>query len=188
MAQPGMTDSLHSPGGTPNASGHVIENLASGERIVIRQTAEETGGALFSFDLVLPPRKHVPAWHAHPIQEERFTIVQGRMRFRLGFRTVLAGQGDTVVVPPKVAHWFGNAGPGTVAAFVEVRPALQMQEFFEHNAELHKDGATSWRPGALARLLLAFSREVAIPILPGWLTRPVLQFLARGQGPDVKAI
>ena len=77
----------------------VIENPISGERIVVRQTAAETGGQLFVFDLFLPPGAHVPARHAHPIQEEQFTVLSGRMRFRIGGRTILAGPGETVVVP-----------------------------------------------------------------------------------------
>src|SRR5215831_16952422 len=109
----------------------VIENPISGERIVIRQSGAETGGRLLSFDLYLPAGAHVPAGHVHPSQEERFTVVAGRMRFRIGRRTILANPGVTATVPPRTVHWFGNAGSGTAHARVEVRPALRMQEFFE---------------------------------------------------------
>jgi hypothetical protein len=37
------------------ARGRVTDNPISGERIVIRQTAAETGGRLLAFDLFLPP-------------------------------------------------------------------------------------------------------------------------------------
>src|SRR5439155_2855543 len=49
----------------------VIDNPISGERIVIRESGEETGGRRLSFDLYLPRGGHVPARHVHPLQEER---------------------------------------------------------------------------------------------------------------------
>src|SRR5712691_9159472 len=110
------------------AGGHVIDNTISGERIVIRQSSADTFGRLLSFDLFLPPGGHVPATHAHPVQEERFTVVAGQMRFRIGRRSILASPGDTVVVKPGTAHWFGNAATSTAVARVEIRPALRMEE------------------------------------------------------------
>src|SRR5919201_959249 len=101
------------------AAGQVITNPISGERIVIRESAAQTGGRLLAFDLFLPPGAHVPARHVHPVQEERFTVVAGRMRFRMGRfgrRTVLADPGDTVLVAAGKAYWFGNAGVGVAYA------------------------------------------------------------------------
>src|SRR5438309_8588032 len=102
------------------AGGHVIDNPISGERIVIRQSGADTDGCLLSFDLFLPPGGHVPATHAHPVQEERFTVTAGQMRFRVGRRTVLVDPGETVVVAPGTAHWFGNAATVTTIARVEI--------------------------------------------------------------------
>ena len=73
---------LHSyPTPHEQVAGRVIDNPISGERIVIRESGVQTGGRLLSFDLFLPPGGHVPARHVHPIQEEQFTVVAGRMRF-----------------------------------------------------------------------------------------------------------
>src|SRR5690349_10115311 len=123
---------LSCEGGAPGSSvpRRVISNPISGEQIVIHTSGAETNGKLLVFDVFLPPGKHVPSRHTHPIQEERFTILAGTMRFRLGWRGILAATGDMIVIPPGVAHWFGNAGPGVVHARVEVRPALRMEELF----------------------------------------------------------
>lgn len=164
------------------ATGRVITNPISGERIVIRTTAAQTNGQLLSFDLYLPPGGHVPARHVHPIQEERFTVVDGLMRFRLGRRTIIAHPGETVTVPPRTAHWFGNAGAGTAHARVEVRPALRMEEMFEANEAVGLAGRIRGtrlpRPTDLARVLLEFQREVAVPHVPAVLTRALLTPLA----------
>ena len=160
------------------AGGHVIDNPISGERIVIRQSGAETDGRLLAFDLFLPPGGHVPARHAHPVQEERFTVVAGQMRFQIGRRSRLACPGDTMVVKPGTAHWFGNVGPDTAVARVEIRPALRMEELLERSGAI---GAGASSPGKLvprlpdlALVLLEFERELAVPRIPAALLRLLL--------------
>jgi quercetin dioxygenase-like cupin family protein len=160
----------------------VIDNPISGERIIIRTTAEESGGALLAFDLFLPPGRHVPARHVHPVQEERFTVLNGQLRFRLGRRTVLATPGQTILVPPKTTHWFGNEGTEPAHARVEVRPALRTEELLETTETLGRSGRT---PGTrlpelsdLAHLLLEYQRELAMPMVPPVLARVVLRPIA----------
>ena len=170
-----------------------IENPVSGERIVIRRTGAETGGELLAFDLYLPPGGRVPAGHVHPAQEERFTVVEGRMRFRIGRRTLLAAPGVSVTVPRGSAHWFRNAGPGVAHARVEVRPALRMQELFETTEAIGADGHLAGtrlpRLTDLALFLLEFEPELRVPYVP----RPVLRaalaplaWLARHEGRDAR--
>jgi quercetin dioxygenase-like cupin family protein len=118
----------------------VIVNPTSGERIVIRESGRHNGGELLAFDLFLPPGCHVPAGHVDPIQEEGFTIISGRMRFRLGRRTIAANPGETVRVAPGSAHWFGNDRAEVAHARVEVRPALRMEELLEATAALGEGG------------------------------------------------
>ena len=165
--------------------GRVIANPVSGERIVIRQSGAQTGGALLAFDLYLPPGGHVPAGHVHPEQDERFTVISGRMRFRLGWlgwRSFSAGAGETVAIPRGAAHWFANPGPEPVHAYVETRPALRMEELFAATEELgmaaRARGSRLPSPPDLARLLLRFQREVAVPHAPAFLARAALTALA----------
>jgi len=170
-------------------AGRVIDNPISGERIVIRESGEETGGRLLRFDLYLPPGGHVPATHVHPVQEERFTVVSGRMRFRLGRRTILARPGETVLVPAGRSHWFGNAGEEVAHAHVEVRPALRTEELFAATEAMSRTGRL---PGTrlprltdLAVVLLEFQRELAVPTVPAFVVRAALTplvWLARRRG------
>lgn len=162
----------------------VITNRFSGERLVILTNGEETDGQLLVFELFLPPGKHVPSRHTHPLQEELFTVLSGTMRFWVGWRMILAKPGDTVAVPRGVAHWFGNAGSSESRARVEVRPALHTQELFEAAAKVELGEHPSILEQArqfpnIARMLLRFQHEVAVPDLPAWAVRPVLTGLAR---------
>jgi quercetin dioxygenase-like cupin family protein len=167
------------PGG---GTGRVIRNPISGERIVIRQSGAETGGRLLVFDLFLPPGAHVPARHAHPIQEERFTVLAGRMHFSFGRRRIVACPGETVIVPVGKPHWFGNPGREVSQARVEVRPALRTEEFFEANERMstagHFFGTRLPRLSDLALVLLEYQHEVSIPNVPAFVVRRFLAPLA----------
>ncbi|GAA5028631.1 cupin domain-containing protein [Actinopolymorpha pittospori] len=181
----------------PSASEHpvtdhhaVIENPASGERIVVRTTAEQTGGELLVWELFLAPGGRVPSTHAHPVQEECFRMLSGTMRFRVGLRSMTVGPGMTVRVPPGAVHRFANAGPDTAHVLVETRPALAMQDLLETAAALarrHRRARRLPRPLELALFMREFEREVRAPYLPTFLVRGVvrpLAWLARGCGLD----
>jgi quercetin dioxygenase-like cupin family protein len=162
-----------------------IANPMSGERIVVRQTAEDTHGELLAFDLYLPPGAKVPSGHTHPTQTERFTVISGELRFRVGRRVLNAVANQSVTVPPGTPHWFRNHGREEAHALVEVRPALRMQELFWESGQLRELRLLWLRlpaPGALARFLRTFEAEVAVPLLPRWLVRPVLALAALSPG------
>jgi quercetin dioxygenase-like cupin family protein len=170
-----------------SVGGRVIDNAASGERIVIRKSGADTGGRVLAFDLFLRPGGHVPAGHVHPVQEERFTVIQGRMRFRLGRRTVLVGPGETVRIPAGTPHWFGNVGPDVPQIGVEVRPALRMEELLQRTGSLGTDGHFPGthipRLSDLAVVLLEFQRELAVPNVPAFLVRAVMAPLGLAGAP-----
>ncbi len=164
--------------GDSAGAGRVIVNPISGERIVICQSGAQTGGRLLAFDLFLPLGGHVPARHTHPTQEERFTVVAGAMRFKMRGKTIVAHPGDTVVVPQGTPHWFGAAGDVAAQAHVEVRPALRMEEVFAASADMSHGGQVFGirmpRIADLARFLLEFQREIAVPNLPARVVKALL--------------
>jgi quercetin dioxygenase-like cupin family protein len=176
-----MSPNLATPGG------HVIENPLSGERITIG--ASRPDGSVLDWELVLAPGGRVPSSHAHPRQEECFTVLAGQMRFRVGRRRVLAGPGDTVRVPPGTVHHFANAGGQPARVAVRTSPALSMRELLETAAamatEQHAAARRLPRPLDLALFMRDFEREVRAPYLPaalvGAVVRP-LAWLARRRG------
>lgn len=172
-------------------AGQILENRVSGERIVFRKTASDTGGELLAFELFLAPNGHVPRAHVHPEQEERFEVVKGTMKFRRGLKTVIARAGDTVVVPSGVTHRFENADNEPAHVLVEVRPALRMEQLFETATALAREGRTNRKglpkPLELALFVREFEREVRAPMVPAGVVRAVmapLAWLATLQGLD----
>jgi quercetin dioxygenase-like cupin family protein len=170
-------------------AGQILQNPVSGERIEFIRTSADTGGDLLEIELELAPDGHVPGAHVHPEQEERFHVLEGTMRFRLGLRTIVAGAGETVVVPAGRVHRFANAGDGPVRARVEVVPAHDMEQLFETTVELAHEGRVTRRgmpkPLHLALFVRRFEREVRAPFPPAWVVRALMApvaALARRRG------
>jgi len=166
--------------------GQVLDNPVSGERFIFSQTADDTGGELLAVEFVVAPDGRVPGAHVHPVQEERFEVVSGTMRFKAGRETVLAGPGDTLVVPPGTSHRFANAGESPAVLRVEVRPALKMEQLWETVVALAADGRTFRsglpKPLDLALFMREFEQEVRAPFAPGLVraaTAPLAWLAAR---------
>lgn len=190
-------EALASPASTPAvdagieeaviaAKDHVIENPISKERIVIRKTSAETGGDLLEWELILAPGGRVPSSHVHPEQQERFTVVDGRMDFRIGGRKRTVGPGESVTVEPGSVHSFANTGRIPAHVLVQTRPALDMEALLEMAAALAQEQhAAARRVPRLLDLMLFmadFEREVRAPYLPVTLARAVTRPLARLAG------
>jgi len=160
----------------------VIDNPVSGERIEFLRTSAETDGALLEFELELSADGRVPGAHVHPEQEERFDVLEGTMKFRLGLRTIVAEAGDSVVVPAGRVHRFANAGDGPARARVQVVPALDMEELLRTTAELAHEGnvlrSGMPKPLHLALFVQRFRREVRAPFPPAWMVRGLMAPLA----------
>jgi quercetin dioxygenase-like cupin family protein len=172
-------------------TGQTINNPVSGEQITFLQTAADTAGEKLEFELALSPDGHVPGAHVHPEQEERFHVLEGTMKFRMGLRRVVAEAGDTVVVPAGRVHRFANGGDTTARCRVEVVPALDMEQLLETTVELALEGNVTRKgmpkPLHLALFVRRFAREVRAPFPPAWMVRVLMAPLAalasrRGHG------
>ncbi|HET6867296.1 MAG TPA: cupin domain-containing protein [Solirubrobacteraceae bacterium] len=150
--------------------GQTLENPVTGERFTFTDTAASTDGELLGFDFALGVGGAVPIPHVHPIQTERFEVLSGRMRFRIGLRTRTAAPGDVVEVQPGVMHSFANAGDEEARLHVEVRPALAMEAMLAEVIAMAQAGQMTRRglprsPLALASLARRYEREAHAPLI-----------------------
>jgi mannose-6-phosphate isomerase-like protein (cupin superfamily) len=163
-------------------TGQILDNPVSGERIIFRKTAADTDGELLEIDLELAPDGHVPGKHVHPMQEERFEVLSGTMKFKMGRETVIAEAGEVVTVPAGVSHKFENGGDETAYVRVQVRPALRMEQLFETAVALANEGRTTSKgmpkPLDLALFVREYRREVKAPFPPAPVVRAMLAPLA----------
>jgi quercetin dioxygenase-like cupin family protein len=156
----------------------IIDNPVTGERIAFLSN----DGDRLAFELELAADGRVPGAHVHPEQEERFHVLEGTMKFRLGLRKIVAGPGETVVVPAGAKHKFANGGDSTARVRVEVEPALDMQALLVTTAELAHEGKVLRsgmpKPLHLALFVERFRREVRAPFPPAWMVRVLMAPLA----------
>jgi quercetin dioxygenase-like cupin family protein len=129
-------------------------------------------GDVLQADVWADPGGDVPA-HVHPAQEERFEVLAGHVRFRVGGRTERANAGDRVVAPAGIRHSFKNVGKTEARLRVEVEPALDLRGFLEEAAALARAGKYTRRgipKGPRAALELAELvdryREVTVMAFP----------------------
>lgn len=150
--------------------GQTLENPVTGESFTFTHTAATTAGELLAFDFELRVGGAVPMPHVHPHQTERFEVLAGQMRFRLGRHKRLAEPGDVIEVAPGVAHSFANAGDTVARLHVEVRPALAMEDMFAEVIAMAQAGRMTRRglprnPFELAALARTYDQEAHAPLL-----------------------
>ena len=170
-------------------AGQSLQNPVTGEHITFLKTSAETGGEYSEIELRLAADGAVPGTHVHPYQEERFEVVAGTMKFRLGFKKIVAGPGEVVVVPAGAVHNFANAGDDTAQVIVRMTPALKMEELFETTVALAKEGRVMKsgmpKPLDLAVFTERFADEARAPFPPYAVVRVLfapLRWMARRRG------
>jgi quercetin dioxygenase-like cupin family protein len=155
--------------------GDTIENPITGEKVTFLKTSAETDGELVVIDTTVAPGGFVVAEHVHPYQSERFEVLSGEVEFELDGETVVAREGDVVMVEAGAAHQFRNIGEEEVRFLTEVCPALTFEAFLETMFGLAADGKTNGKgmPNPL-RLAVIMNEQfdlVRLPFPPAWVQK-----------------
>ena len=96
-------------------------------------TGEESGGAYFVMEALVPPGGGPPP-HIHTREDETVYVLEGEVEFLLGDETVTAGPGDFVNVPLGTVHRFENASSETARMILTFTPA-GIERWFEETLE-----------------------------------------------------
>jgi mannose-6-phosphate isomerase-like protein (cupin superfamily) len=138
-----------------------LENPVTGERIVFRQTARETGGRRVVIDHFLPPHTGTFAEHVQLNQEERFEILSGKATYCLNGVQSTAYAGELIYVPYGAPHrnpW--NEGDQELVFRHETSPDLGSEVFFESLFSLAQDGKTNRKGEVSAFQLFAIGANL----------------------------
>ena len=158
--------------------GDMLENPVTGEQLIFHRTSRETNGESVLVETIVRPDGFVAAAHVHPHQSERFEVLEGLLRLRVGDTDVLARPGDVATVSPGTPHRFWNAGETDVRFLCEVRPALGFESLIETMFTLAAEGRTNRRglpnPLRLAVIARAHFDTVRLPFPPAAVQRAAL--------------
>jgi quercetin dioxygenase-like cupin family protein len=154
----------------------------TGERIVFRKRARDTGGELLEMSLYLAPRGFIAAAHVHPNQEERFEVSGAAVTFRVAGKDRIYEPGEVAVVPAGVPHVWWNSSDTEAATLVQFRPALDTETFFETFFGLASAGKVGKKglPNPLQMMVLArdYRREMALPRAQQAILGPIAMVVA----------
>ncbi len=140
-------------------AGDVLENPVTGERAVVRVGSAESGGELLVADLHVRPGGAVMGEHLHPTMEESFTVVRGRLGYRLDGREGVAGPGERLHPPHGAVHDWWNAGEEEAQVLIEISPGARFEEMISNAFGLARDGKTDAKGQPHLLQAALFARE-----------------------------
>ena len=140
-------------------AGEVYENRVQGDRFVVREGSEDTGGERLVGDLYIKPGGAVAAKHVHAYTTERFEVLSGAVRFHVDGREELTRPGQQVEVSPGVVHDWWNVGDDDAHVLVDIRPAQRFELMIQNLYGLANDGKTNARGVPRLLPLALFARE-----------------------------
>jgi quercetin dioxygenase-like cupin family protein len=112
-------------------AGQELSSPDGGHNLRLVKTGAETGGELLEMEATYAGTGVFPPEHLHPNQDERFTVLEGRVRAIVAGEEKSYDAGETFEVPAGTPHQMA-AAKGVPSRFTwEVRPALRTAEFFE---------------------------------------------------------
>jgi len=105
----------------------------------VRQSFELLGESLVVENWIEPGGALPP--HYHPQQEERWSVLDGEVRFRHGeLERVIGPDAGEIVVAPGEVHGLRNDAEREVHLRCYVTPPLRLQRFLEEAAEAGQQG------------------------------------------------
>ncbi len=163
-------------------AGDEIFNPRTGQRMIFRQTGEDTNGQLLQIECFNAPNGPKEPEHVHPKQENRFEILEGSLQFSIAGRERMTGPGEIIAIPAMTPHFFWNSGDTPAHYIQEFRPALHIDSFFEtwfnlaQNGKLNAQGIPN--PLQTAVLLKGFWNEIQVTQPPFMVQKIMTTFLA----------
>ena len=140
-------------------AGEIYENRVQGDRFVVREGSDDTGGERLIGDLYIRPGGAVAGKHVHSYITERFEVVEGTVRFHVDGHDEVAQPGRSVEVRPGVVHDWWNVGDDEAHVLVEIRPAARFELMIENLYGLANDGKSNARGVPRLLPLALFARE-----------------------------
>ena len=120
-------------------------------RITIKATAKDTGGAFGLWESLVPPGSS-PALHVHHREEETFWVLEGRLTIRCGDETFSAGAGSMAVLPRNVPHTFVAEGDTPAHLLTLATPGGIEGYFIAAGRPAENDGLPPAEPPDIERI------------------------------------
>lgn len=169
-------------------TGAELSNPITGERGVVRVAPTVENDHTLRADLFVQPGGAVAGAHWHPLIEEAFTVLRGRVAMRLGDQTVIAPLNERIVIPAGMIHDWWNAGVEEAYIIVEVRPGERFLEMIANLFGLAQDGKTNAKGVPNPLQLLLFGKEFEDVVVFTQPPRPLFRLMVWLLGPVARLL
>jgi mannose-6-phosphate isomerase-like protein (cupin superfamily) len=122
------------------------ERIATGaSTVVMKATAETTGGAFSISEATFPAGMNGPPLHAHRFKTDTFYVLEGTLHMTVGDREVDASPGSYILVPPGVVHTFANLSNEPVR-FLNISAPGGVEKYLRDLADAMRSGTMPGTP------------------------------------------
>jgi quercetin dioxygenase-like cupin family protein len=106
-----------------------IKLKASGETITFIKTGKDTDGAFTEVICTLPAGQKGPPRHIHPLQDEDFGVIEGKLELSADGKQIILEQGQNFNVTANTAHTFFNPCDTEIKFRAIYKPSLNIDYF-----------------------------------------------------------
>lgn len=163
-------------------AGKKIANRFNRQTIEFVTTTKDSNGAVLEMISAWDPGSVKPPAHYHPIQQERFTMLEGELHIQLEDAVIILGRGRSITIDAGIIHSMWNESNVQAKAVWRVTPALDTEYLLETGCGLAADNKmnTKGNPGILQSILLLkrFSKEYRLAKPPYNIQNVIVMFLA----------
>ena len=151
--------------------------------LVFSTTSRDSDGQVLEMEAIFHAENELPPDHYHPIQAERFEVLEGELLTRIDGHDRVYAAGESFDVSPGVRHQMTNTNSEIATRMLwRLTPALRTETLFETFFGLARDGKTNERgvPALLhaALLLREYRDEIRIASPPAFVQGPLFALVA----------
>ena len=101
----------------------------TGETICFVKTGKDTNGAYAEIICTVPAGKKGPPSHIHPLQDENFEVIEGKLELSAGSKKIILEPGQSFNVTARKVHTFSNPYDCEMKFKATYKPALNIDYF-----------------------------------------------------------
>ena len=123
-----------------------IQLKASGETITFIKTGKDTNGAFTEVICTLPGGQKGPPRHIHPLQDEDFGVIEGKLGLFADGKKIVLEQGQSFKVAANTTHTFFNPCNTEIKFIATYKPALNIDYFLVQSFNLLNELSNPKKP------------------------------------------
>lgn len=120
---------------------------SSGETITFVKTGKDTDGAFTEVICSIPAGQKGPPAHIHPLQDEIFEVIEGKLELSAKGRKIVLEEGQSFNVTAKTAHSFSNPLDRETKFRATYKPALDIDYLLVQGFEALNSQPNPNKPG-----------------------------------------